>query len=148
MLAHVLLSLLVFEHGFIQIVLVFWNFLYDIFSIKLCTISFLCKHNFLLVRNIHNECWILKLKYFMKVFHVSWNDPETTFHEMLWKKKFTVYPSHDDYVQTNKNRVTNEGDKPTSRETSLLLWKYWHQFSPLQTNSYHPVTSVLISEAN
>ena len=29
----------------------------------------------------------------MKVFHVSWNDPETVFHEMLWKKNFSVYPS-------------------------------------------------------
>ena len=29
----------------------------------------------------------------MKVFHVSWNDPETVFHEMPWKKNFTVYPS-------------------------------------------------------
>ena len=28
----------------------------------------------------------------MKVFHVSWNAPETVFHEMLWKKRFTVYP--------------------------------------------------------
>ena len=29
----------------------------------------------------------------MKVFHISWNDPETVFHEMPWKKNFTVYPS-------------------------------------------------------
>ena len=29
----------------------------------------------------------------MKVFHVSWNDSETVFHEMPWKKNFTVYPS-------------------------------------------------------
>ena len=29
----------------------------------------------------------------MKVFHVSWNDPETVFHEMPWKKNLTVYPS-------------------------------------------------------
>ena len=29
----------------------------------------------------------------MKVFHVSWNDPETVLHEMPWKKNFTVYPS-------------------------------------------------------
>ena len=28
----------------------------------------------------------------MKVFHVSWNALETVFHEMLWKKSFTVYP--------------------------------------------------------
>ena len=29
----------------------------------------------------------------MKVFYVSWNDPKTVFHEILWKKNFTVYPS-------------------------------------------------------
>ena len=29
----------------------------------------------------------------MKVFYVSWNDLETVFHEMPWKKNFTVYPS-------------------------------------------------------
>ena len=27
------------------------------------------------------------------VFHVSWKAPETLFHEMLWEKSFTVYPS-------------------------------------------------------
>ena len=26
----------------------------------------------------------------MKVFYVSWNDPETAFHEMLWKENFSV----------------------------------------------------------
>ena len=29
----------------------------------------------------------------MKLFHVSWNDSETVFHEILWKKIFAVYPS-------------------------------------------------------
>ena len=29
----------------------------------------------------------------MKVFFISWNDPETVFHEMPWKKNFTMYPS-------------------------------------------------------
>ena len=30
----------------------------------------------------------------MKVFHTSWNDHETAFHEIPWKKNnFTVYPS-------------------------------------------------------
>ena len=28
----------------------------------------------------------------MKVFHGSWNAPETVFHEMLWKKNSTMYP--------------------------------------------------------
>ena len=29
----------------------------------------------------------------MKLFHVSWNESETVFYEMPWKKNFTVYPS-------------------------------------------------------
>ena len=33
-----------------------------------------------------------KVKYFMKVFYVSWNVPETAFHEMLWKRSVTVHP--------------------------------------------------------
>ena len=33
-----------------------------------------------------------KIKYFMIVFHISWNAHETVFHEMLWKKSFPVYP--------------------------------------------------------
>ena len=37
----------------------------------------------------------------MKLFHVSWNDPETVFHEMPWKKNFTVYPSL--YIAVNRN---------------------------------------------
>ena len=28
----------------------------------------------------------------MRVFHASWNGPETVFHEMPWKKSFSVYP--------------------------------------------------------
>ena len=32
-------------------------------------------------------------KYFMKLFQVSWNAPETVFHEMISKRNFTVYLS-------------------------------------------------------
>ena len=76
-------------------VLVFLNFLHDIFSIKFYTISFLWDlftisfTIFLLMRNITR--WMLDTE--IKVFHISWNDPETVFHEMTWKKNFTVYPS-------------------------------------------------------
>ena len=35
--------------------------------------------------------WMLGTK--VKVLYVSWNHPETVFHEMPWKKNFTVYPS-------------------------------------------------------
>ena len=52
----------------------------------------------------------------MKVFHGSWNAPETVFHEMLWKKNSIVYPSlyssyekrlliGDFYTETSKPRI-------------------------------------------
>ena len=37
----------------------------------------------------------------MKVFYISWNDPETVFHEMPWKKNFTGYASLND-IQFSK----------------------------------------------
>ena len=74
-------------------VLVFFNFLHDISSIKFYTMSFLCKRNFFIDEKHTQWMFDTKIKYFMKVFHVSWNDPETVFHEMLWKKNFTVHPS-------------------------------------------------------
>ena len=46
-------------------VLVFLNFLHDIFSIKFYTISFLCKHNFFIGEK-HTQ-WMLDTK--VKVFH-------------------------------------------------------------------------------
>ena len=56
-------------------------------------ISFLCKHNFCIDEK--NAQWMLDTK--VKVFHESiscfMKHPETVFHEMLWKKNFTVYPS-------------------------------------------------------
>ena len=27
----------------------------------------------------------------MKVFHISWNAPETVFHEMIWEKSFKAF---------------------------------------------------------
>ena len=48
-------------------VLVFLNFLYDIFSIKFFTISFLCKHNFFIDEK-HAQ-WMLVTK--VNVFHES-----------------------------------------------------------------------------
>ena len=52
----------------------------------------LCKHNFLLLRTRN----LMKFIYIKaKVFHESiscfMRYPETAFHEMLWKKYFTVY---------------------------------------------------------
>ena len=58
-------------------------------------ISFFCKHNVLLMKCFvdgeHTQ-WNLDTK--VKEFHesISWNAPETVFHEMLWKKSFTLYP--------------------------------------------------------
>ena len=98
MLAQALLPLLVFEHGFIRYVLNFFCFCfisnkYFLTLLNFTRYLFSANTIFLLMRNIRNECWILKQKYFRKVFHVSWNDPETVFHEILWKKNFTAYLS-------------------------------------------------------
>ena len=41
----------------------------------------------------------------MKVFHISWNAPENAFHEIFWKKSFTVYPCL--YVNTLKYLITH-----------------------------------------
>ena len=46
---------------------------------------------FFIDENISIEIYIPKQKYFIKVFHVSWNAPKIVFHEILWKKYFTVY---------------------------------------------------------
>ena len=98
MLPHVLLSLLVFELGFIPIRLVsfefftryhFYKILHDIFSE---IFSRYLLHLLYWWETLRDEFWILKKKYFMKVFHISWNDPETVFHEMPWMKNFRVYP--------------------------------------------------------
>ena len=66
-------------------------------------ISFLYKHNFLFMRNVRNEWWMLDTK--VKVFQesISWNDPETVFHEMLWKKNFSV--SKDHMLKRNRSEV-------------------------------------------
>ena len=48
--------------------------------------SFFSKYIFLLMINVCNEIKVRKQKYFVKVFLVSWNAPETVFHEMLGKK--------------------------------------------------------------
>ena len=45
------------------------------------------RQNLLLMRNIPNKIYIQ-----WKLFHVSWNASETVFHEIRWKKSFTVYP--------------------------------------------------------
>ena len=51
--------------------------------------SFLSKHNFFYWWDFF-YWWNLDTE--VKVFHVSRNAPGTVFHEMLWKKSFTVYP--------------------------------------------------------
>ena len=72
-------------------VLVFLNFLHDIFSIKFYTISFLCKHNFFIDEK--RTQWMLGTK--VKVFHesiscfmkstwncISWNALKERFHSV------------------------------------------------------------------
>ena len=73
MLAHILLSLLVFEHAFIQIHFGSFGFFYTIFSIKFYTIFFLWDlftisfTTFFLMRNITR--WMLDTE--VEVFHKS-----------------------------------------------------------------------------
>ena len=43
----------------------------------------------------------------MKVFYVSWNDLETVFHEIPWKKNFTVYPSLKKFVTKDEDLTIN-----------------------------------------
>ena len=53
----------------------------------------------------------------MKIFHGSWNSPETVFHKMLWKKKFTLYPSL--WILYDKKIVVHS--KPFTKITGILL---------------------------
>ena len=62
-------------------------------------ISFLCKHYFFIDEDQARCDLDTHLKYFTKVFHVSWNAPETVFHEILWKKSYTVYPCRKSLMQ-------------------------------------------------
>ena len=69
-------------------VLVFLNFLHDIFSIKFYTISFLCKHNFFIDEK-HTQ-WMLgtKVKLFHEIFTkwpwncISWNALKEKIHSV------------------------------------------------------------------
>ena len=60
-------------------VVLFLNILHDIFSIKFYTVLILCEHNFF-VDEKHTQ-WMLDTKE-----SISWNDPETVSHDILWKK--------------------------------------------------------------
>ena len=99
MLAHALLPLLVFKHGFIQIcfgILDFFCFCFmsnKHFLILLNFTQYLFSVNtiFLLMRNITRWMLDTKVKVFMKVFHVSWNVSETVFHEMLPFRNFVKF---------------------------------------------------------
>ena len=89
MLAHALLSLLVFNHGVMQIRFgLFELFCFCFMSNKYYLMPLNFRRYVLSEWNLINT----KVKGFMKVSHVSWNVPETVFHEMLGKKSFTVYP--------------------------------------------------------
>ena len=80
-----------FCRSWFRYVLVFWNLLHDIFSIKFYTISFLCKHNFFIGEK-HTQ-WMLDTK--VKVFYesiscfmkwprncISWNPLKEKFHSV------------------------------------------------------------------
>ena len=114
MLAHVLLSLLVqIRFGILEFVTryLFYQILHDIFSLQ--------TQFFYWWETIRNECWIIKLKYFMKVFHVSRNDPETVFHETFWKKHFTVYPSLYVFAMQRNSITELRSSRPTLLETHV-----------------------------
>ena len=121
MLAYVLLSLLVFEHGLIQICFGIFEFLPDIFSIKFYTISFLWKHNFFFIEEKHTQ-WMLdtKVKVFQKSIScfmkwpwncISWNALKEKFrsvsfplewrHPLLDMKRF--YKALQVFILGNRN---------------------------------------------
>ena len=58
----------------------------------------------------------------MKVFHISWNDPETVFHEMPWKKNFTVYPSLKGDIYICKSRYVEDDFEFTSKLTYIIIY--------------------------
>ena len=98
------MSFLFFSHGFIEIRFALFVFVLSnkyylskllmLLDFRCQKISFPCKHNFCIdEKHTQYDIETLKQKYFMKVLHGSWNTTETVFHEMLWKKRFTVYPS-------------------------------------------------------
>ena len=104
-LTHAFLSFLLFSHRLIQKGFGLFDYFFFVLSNKYylsklmlldfrCQkISFLRKHNFCIDEKHTQWHWDTKVK----VFHesISWfmNAPETVFHEMLWNKYFTVYPS-------------------------------------------------------
>ena len=53
----------------------------------------------------------------MKVFHVSWNAPETVSHEMLSKKNFTLYP----YLKKIIRKINNLKLKNCQLKLSLQI---------------------------
>ena len=63
----------------------------------------------------------------MKVFHVSWNYPETVFHEMPWKKNFTVYTSLNKWIPNGTVWTMEQHDvkiKLDSTGTKTQLYLY------------------------
>ena len=117
MLPYALLSLLVFEHGFIQICFDIFQFFCFCFmsnkiffnTLKFYTISFLCKHNFFIDEK--RTQWMLGTK--VKVFHeiiscfmkspwncISWNALKEKFQCILLFKVFIS----DDYLEVSKSK--------------------------------------------
>ena len=88
MLAHALLSLLVFEHVFIQIRYRIFDFFWYCFMSNKYFLRLLnftryifSVNNFLLMKNVRNECWVLS---------ISWN--YFMFHETTLKPYFMKCP--------------------------------------------------------
>ena len=91
----------------------------------------------------------------MKVYYVSWNDPETVFHEILWKENFTMYPSLYNLKNTEtvsrrcsvKKMFLSQVCNSITKDTLALLFSYefWESFE--NTFSYRK-PPVAASESN
>ena len=96
-----------------------WPNLHDIFSLRSFHDIF---YNFLLMKNI-TRCM---LDTEVKVFHILWNDPETVFHEMPWKKNFIVYPSLKIwFLLARQTRLDNTKFLLTHKKNKVSSYKRW-----------------------
>ena len=123
---------LFFSHCFIQIRFGLFDFFAFVLSSKyylskLMVLDFrcqktFCKHNFCYDEKHTQWHWDTKLK----VFHesISWfiNAPKTVFHEMLWKKSFTVYPS---FMKFHFSTFVRSAINHNNPEHYLIKFKFY-----------------------
>ena len=128
---------LFFSHCFIQIRFAFilgskyYLSKWMVFDFR-CQKTF-CKHNFCYDEKHTQWHWDTKLK----VFHesISWfiNAPKTVFHEMLWKKSFTVYPS---FMKFHFSTFVRSAINHNNLEHYLIKFKFYcKNWSPQDFNN-------------